>query len=115
MPDFSTVCLRQKHLAVTIRGHATATGLHLLVDSTGIEMLGKGREEYAKHGADNRQPWRMVHLGIDAPTLEIRAFEVTDNATGHAPMLACLLAQISFEELIASVSGHGAYDTRRCM
>jgi len=39
-PDFSTVSRRQKHLAVTIGAHPTTTRLHLLVDSTGIKMLG---------------------------------------------------------------------------
>ena len=55
-----------------------------------------------------------VHLGIEAATLEIRAMEVTDNSIGDAPMLPNLLGQIPLEEAIASVSGDGAYDTKRC-
>ena len=114
VPDFSTVSRRQKHLAVTIGAHPTTTGLHLLVDSTGIKMLGEGEWKTKKHGAEYRRQWRKVHLGIDASTLEIRAIEVTDNATGDAPMLPCLLDQIASEEIIASVSGDGAYDTKGC-
>jgi len=114
VPDFSTVSRRQKNLAVTIGAHPTTTGLHLLVDSTGIKMLGEGEWKTKKHGADYRRQWRKVHLGIDADTLEIRAIEVTDNATGDAPMLPCLLDQIDADEMIASVSGDGAYDTRDC-
>lgn len=114
LPDFSTVSRRQKHLAVTIEAQATTTGLHLLVDSTDIKMLGEGEWKTKKHGADYRLQWRKVHLGIDAATLEIRAIEVTDNATGDAPMLAFLLEQISVDETIASVSGDGAYDTKGC-
>jgi hypothetical protein len=114
VPDFSTVSRCQKHLAVTIGAQPTTTGLHLLVDSTGIEMLGEGESKTKKHGADYRRQWRKVHLGIDAATLEIRAIEVTDNATGGAPMLPCLLDQIAADEPIASVSGDGAYDTRGC-
>ena len=87
VPDFSTVSRRQKHPAVTIEAQATTTGLHLLVDSSGIKMLGEGEWKTKKHGADYRRQWRKVHLGIDASTLEIRAIEVTDNATGDAPML----------------------------
>ena len=56
----------------------------------------------------------MVHLGIDAQTLEIRAIEVTDNSVGDAPMLPELLGQIPPDEPLASVSADGAYDTRRC-
>ena len=55
-----------------------------------------------------------AHLGIDARTLEIRAFEVTDNAIGDAPILLALLAQIPADEPIARVSADGAYDTRAC-
>jgi len=114
VPDFSTVSRRQKHLSVTIGAQPTTTGLHLLVDSTGIKMLGEGEWKTKKHGADYRRQWRKVDLGIDAATLEIRAIEVTDNATGDAPILPCLLDQIPAEEMIASFSGDGAYDTKGC-
>jgi len=61
-----------------------------------------------------RRQWRKIHLGIDAATLEIRTIEVTDNATGDAPMLPCLLDQIPADEIVASISGDGAYDTKGC-
>ena len=41
MPDNSTVSRRQKTLQVTIGAVPTTTGLHLLVDSTGIKLPGK--------------------------------------------------------------------------
>ncbi|GGC23875.1 hypothetical protein GCM10011572_51730 [Pseudoduganella buxea] len=46
--------------------------------------------------------------------LEIRAIEVTDNATGDTPMLPCMLDQITDDDIIESVSGEGDYDTKRC-
>jgi hypothetical protein len=67
-----------------------------------------------KLGAFATKIQTSVHLGIDASTLEIRAIEVTDNATGDAPMLPYLLDQIAKDEHIASVSGDGAYDTKAC-
>ena len=99
---------------MTIEAHPTTTGLHLLVDSTGIKMLGEGEWKTKKHGADYCRQWRKVHLGIDATTLEIRAIEVADNATGDAPMLPYLLDQIADDEPIASVRGDGMYDTKGC-
>ncbi|MDH2430972.1 IS5 family transposase [Pokkaliibacter sp. MBI-7] len=113
-PDYSTVCRRQKSLQVVIPYRPSTSGLHLLIDSTGIKMLGEGEWKTKKHGADYRRQWRKVHIGIDAQTLEIRAIEVTDNTVGDAPMLPKLLSQIPAEEKIASVSGDGAYDTRDC-
>jgi len=114
VPDYSTVSRRQKTLRVAIEVVPTTTGLHLLVVSTGIKMLGEGEWKTKKHGADYRRQWRKVHLGIDAVTLEIRAMEVTDNSIGDAPMLPNLLGQIPPEEPIVSVSGDGTYDTKRC-
>lgn len=114
VPDFSTISRRQKHLRVVIPYQRSRDGLHLLVDSTGIKMLGEGEWKRKKHGADYRRQWRKIHMGIDAQTLEIRAFEVTDNAEGDAPMLPELLSQIPADEPIISVSGDGAYDTKGC-
>jgi len=114
VPDYSTVSRRQKTLQVTIGAMPTTTGLHLLVDSTGIKMLGEGEWKTKKHGAEYRRQWRKVHLGIDASTLEIRAMEVTDNSIGDAPVLPALLDQIPVDEKIASVSGDDAYDTKDC-
>ena len=70
--------------------------------------------EDQKGWADFRRQWREVHLGIYAATLEIRAIEVTNNATGEAPMLPCLLDQIPADKIVASVSGDATYDTKGC-
>jgi len=86
VPDYSTLSRRQKTLSVAIATRRSSAGLHLLIDSTGVKMLGEGEWTTKKHGADYRRQWRKVHLGIDAQTLEIRAIEITDNAIGDAPM-----------------------------
>ena len=108
VPDYSTVCRRQKALPVVITARPSMAGLHLLIDSTGVKMLGEGEWKTKKHGAEYRRQWRKVHLGIDAETLEIRAIEVTDNRTGDAPMLPELLPQIPPDEPLLSVSADGA-------
>lgn len=114
VPDYTTLCRRQKTLAVGLGGRHSSGGLHLLVDSTGIKMMGEGEWKTRKHGASYRRQWRKVHLGIDAGTQDIRAIEVTTNAIGDAPTLPDLLAQIPEGEQILSVGGDGAYDTRAC-
>lgn len=114
VPDFSTVSRRQKRLQVAIPYRGKNDALHLLVDSTGVKMLGEGEWKTKKHGADYRRQWRKVHLGIDAQSLEIRAIEVTSNSIGDAPILPELLAQIPRSTTIATVTGDGAYDTKSC-
>lgn len=114
VPDYSTLCRRQKTLTVGIPYRPRQNGLHLLVDSTGVKTIGEGEWKTRKHGAEYRRQWRKVHLCIDADTLEIRAVGVTSSNVGDAPMLPDLLAQIPETEAIASVSGDGAYDTKKC-
>lgn len=51
VPDYTTLCRRQKTLAVQIP-HWRADGpLNLLVDSTGSKFLGDGESQARKHGA----------------------------------------------------------------
>jgi hypothetical protein len=113
-PDYTTLCKRQRELKVQISYRPSRAGLHLLVDSTGLKMMGEGEWKTKKHGAEYRRQWRKLHLGIDAETMEIRAVEVTPNSVGDAPMLPALLGQIDPEEAVLSVSGDGAYDTKGC-
>lgn len=101
-------------LTVEIPYRPRQDGLHLLIDSTGVKMIGEGEWKTRKHGAEYRLQWRKVHLGIDAETLEIRAVGVASNSVGDAPMLPDLLAQIPKTEAIASVGGDGANDTKAC-
>ena len=114
VPDYSTLSRRQKTLSVAITARPSRGGLHLLIDSTGVKILGEGEWKIKKHGADYRRRWRKVHLGVDAQTLEILAIGVTDNAIGDAPMLPQLLDQILEDEFLRSVSAGSAYDTRAC-
>jgi hypothetical protein len=62
VPDYSTVSRRQKILQVAIEVAPSTIGLHLLVDSTGINMLGESEWKTKKHGADYRRQWRKVIL-----------------------------------------------------
>lgn len=114
IPDFSTLCRRQKTLSVAIPYKGSAGPLHLLVDSTGIKAEGEGEWNARKHGDSKRRLWRKIHIGIDEETLEIRAIEVTSSSIGDAPMLPDLLNQIAPDQLLGSVIADGAYDTRKC-
>jgi len=42
VPDYTTLCRRQKTLPMMLGGRPRSGGLHLLVDSTGIKMMGEG-------------------------------------------------------------------------
>jgi hypothetical protein len=52
--------------------------LHLIVDSTGLKLRGAGEWLFEKHGTAKRRAWRKLHIGIDAASGEIVAFDLTD-------------------------------------
>jgi len=114
VPDFSTLCRRQKTLAVNIPYRGSNGPLHLRIDSTGIKVEGESEWNARKHGGSKRRVWRKIHLAIDEQTLEVRAIEVTTSDIGDAPMLPELLDQIAPHHEVASVTADGAYDTRKC-
>jgi hypothetical protein len=94
VPDFSTLCRRQKTPTVHIPYRSSTGALHLLIDSTGVKAAGDCEWSAKKHGPSKPRDWRKVHLGIDAETLEIRAIEITGSRVGDAPILPDLLDQI---------------------
>ncbi len=127
VPDFSTLCRRQKTLAMQIPYRRVDGPLNLLVDSTGIKFLGDGEWQARKHGVQGRRQWRKVHLAMDPATSDIRAMEFTSSSAGPSrglqanhcraaddPILPELLGQIPDDEQIGTVTADGAYDTRRC-
>ncbi len=113
VPCFSTVSRRQATLAVQIPVRRRGEPLHLLVDSTGIKIHGEGEWKVKKHGPEYRRGWRKVHLAIDAHTQEIQAVEVTDQRQADGPQVEELLSQLPAETTLGSLSGDGAYDSRR--
>ena len=114
VPDFSTLCRRQRTLDVKLPYRGGAGPLSLLIDSTGIKSEGEGEWNACKHGGPKRRIWRKIHIGIDEETLKVRVVEVTTSNIGDAPMLPELLDQIPSHQDIGSVTADGAYDTRKC-
>ena len=114
VPDFSTLCRRQKTLNVSLPFRGGTGPLNLLIDSTGIKSEGEGEWNARKHGGSKRRIWRKIHIGIDEETLEVRAVEITTSNVGDAPMSPELLEQIPPDQAIGSVTADGAYDTRKC-
>lgn len=79
VPDYSTLCRRQKTLKVQIPYRRAGGLLNVLVDSTGIKFLGAGEWQAGKHGVRGRRQWCKVHLAMDTSTPDIRAVEFTSS------------------------------------
>ena len=110
VPDASTLCRRQKTLAVKIPYRRADGPLNLLVDSTGIKFLGDGEWQARKHGVQGRRQWRKVHIAMDPATSDVRAVEFTPSRDGDSPVLPELLDQVPQDEPIGTATADGAYD-----
>ncbi len=64
-PDDTTLSRRSQHLRRRLRLVPPGEGLHLVLDSTGLSIVGPGEWVAAKHGGRGRRGWRKLHLGVD--------------------------------------------------
>ena len=82
--------------------------MHVLIDSTGLQVYGAGQWLEAKHGAKSRRKWRKLHLAVDAANGMIVAQTLTDHDIDDPSQVGPLLDQI--EDPTGQVTADGAYD-----
>ena len=115
VPDHTTLSRRAATLEVSRPGNASAGAgsepMHLLLDSTGLKLCGKGEWLLEKHGTATRRSWRMLHLGVDAGTGRIVASTLTPKDVDDASQVDPLLDQVGGP--VASFTADGAYDQDR--
>jgi Transposase DDE domain len=108
VPDHSTLSRRGRGFAGRQpRAARHDRPVHVVLDSTGLQVFGQGEWDAEKHGRKPRR-WRKLHLAVDAETGEIVAHVLTDKDGGDITQVPALLATV--EGRIASVVADGAYD-----
>ena len=108
-PDHTTLSRRGQQLDVELRTPVSAGPIHIIVDSTGLEIVGQGQWAAAKHGGRGIRGWRKLHLGVDDAGI-IWAETVTDSMTDDAGVVGDLLDQIDAD--VERFTADGAYDKR---
>ncbi|UXN57847.1 IS5 family transposase [Phyllobacterium zundukense] len=112
VPDHTTLSRRartwQSPRKRPDRQISTDGPLHVLVDSTGLQVYGAGRWLEEKHGVRSRRGWRKLHMALDADSGEIIAHTLTDQGTGDVSQVEPLLDQIG--DPIGQFTADGAYD-----
>ncbi len=79
VPDHTTLSCRGRFFAGRQpRVQAGGGPIHLVLDSTGLELFGQGGWCAAKHGRSRRR-WMKLHLGVDVTTGEVVAHVLTDT------------------------------------
>jgi hypothetical protein len=109
-PDHTTLCRRNQDVEVAPLTRAYDRPIHLVVDSTGLKILGSGDWNVHKYKASRkRRDWRKLHIGVDDEGFIVAA-ELTASSKGDASTLSDLLEQI--EAPIRRFTADGAYDHR---
>ena len=112
VPDYSTLCRRQKHLSVTLPVRPRQEARHIVLDSTGLKVFGEGEWKVRQHGKGKRRRWRKIHLSVDESTGEVLAVLVSDAATADGVQLPELVLQSQQTGgPVRQASADGAFDS----
>lgn len=63
--------------------------VHVLIDSTGLQVYGASQWLEEKRSAKSRRRWRKRHLALDADSGDIIAHVMTDQEVGEPHRLGC--------------------------
>jgi IS5 family transposase len=107
-PDHTTLSRRGQLLDVPLRRVTTGKGLHLIIDSTGLSIMGEGEWATAKHGVRGTRGWKKLHLTVDRSGV-IVAEALTEGHVDDATTALHLIDAVDGH--IASVTADGAYDS----
>ena len=107
-PDHTTLSRRGQHLDLALDRIPAQGPLHLIVDSTGLSIVGEGEWAAAKHGKRGQRGWKKLHLGVDGSGA-IVAHALTESTVDDAMTGIGLIAAV--DDDIARVTADAAYDT----
>jgi IS5 family transposase len=107
-PDHTTLSRRGQHLNLTLRGVPRRAALHLIIDSTGMSIVGEGEWAAAKHGGRGTRGWKKLHVGVDH-TGVIVAHALTEATVDDATTGVELIEAVSDDA--TRVTADAAYDT----
>jgi len=107
-PNYTTLSRRGQHLERRLRPMPSDGGIHLVLDSTGLSIVGEGEWAAVKHGGRGRRGWKKLHLGVDRSGM-IVAQALTDEHLDDATIGVALIDTVDGD--ISSVTADAAYDT----
>ena len=107
-PDHTTLSRRGQYLDRMRLRVPRHSFIHLVVDSTGLSIVGEGEWAAAKHGGRGTRGWKKLHLGVDGSGV-IVAQALTDGHGDDATTGLTLIEAVGGG--LASVTADLAYDT----
>ena len=107
-PDHTTLSRRGQRLDVAL-GRILATGpIHLVIDSTGLAVVGDGEWAAVKHGRRGTRGWKKLHLGVDGSGVVV-AHALTGGHVDDATTALDLIGKVAGD--VRCLTADAAYDT----
>jgi hypothetical protein len=110
IPDHSHRSRRAKTREVQRPRQERTEPLPVVVDSTGLKVVGAGEWKVRPHGVGQRRPGLKVHLAVDAHDKDGVGVEVTTVEWADGEVCRDLVEQV--EGTLEQIDGDGADDTR---
>ncbi len=110
IPDYTTVSRRVRDLSVDFVTVKPRGKINLILDSSGIKVVGEKEWANYKHGTRQRKIWRKLHIGV-TDNGNIVAGEVTTLRDSDIATVPKLLEQVTTDIMV--VIGDGAYHQKR--
>jgi hypothetical protein len=108
VPDHTTLSRRSRRFEIVLKPKTSASPIDLIIDSTGLSIVGQGEWAASKHGKRGKCGWRKLHVGVNEGG-EIVAQVLTDGSADDAKTGVELIDQVASG--IKCVIGDTAYDT----
>ncbi|MFT5478807.1 MAG: IS5 family transposase [Planctomycetota bacterium] len=106
--DHTTLSRRSQSLEVALRRSTGSEPIHLIIDSTGLSIVGEGEWAAAKHGRKGRRGWKKLHLGVNGSGA-IVSHVLTDGSADDARTGLEVIDGVAGE--IQTITGDAAYDS----
>ncbi|MFT6822140.1 MAG: hypothetical protein ACJATT_005975 [Myxococcota bacterium] len=109
-PDHTTLSRRSSQVEVPRMATVHDGPLHLVIDSTGLKMLGDGEWHADKHKTSNRRRrWRKLHLAVDSSGF-IVASKLTERRADDGVVGVQMLEGL--DARVERFTADGAYNSR---
>ena len=109
-PDHTTLSRRSQSLAVDFRRIPSRGPVHLVVDSTGLSVVGAGEWGGGKYGGRGHRGWKKLHLAVDRAGV-IVAHALTEPRVDDATTGIDLIETVD-DEVAARPSEQAAFCTK---
>lgn len=109
LPTSSLICKRAIKLRLDLPKLSSKRPHTILVDSSGIKVLGEGEWKVKIHRKGRPRKWIKLHLAVDPKTKEIVAELTSEASVRDSTAFPTLFAQVN--RRVKEVMADGAYDS----